>query len=325
MMKKVKKILAGVIIVQAIGITSIASASEYTVQSGDTFWKISNKLNISVTELMNANSAKEGSLIYVGQNIKLPQSKALQQNPKTSQITKKEATNNQSSQIYSYTVEPGDGLWAISNKVGMNFNNLLELNKLDSNSMIHIGQILKIDKEYKPLENNSFIKDILINSNDKQNIAYGTPLDWFNEVQYIIPIGKDFKVTDLKTQKTFNLRRTYGVNHADVEALTARDTETIKEIWGEFSWSRRAVIVEVEGIRIAASLAAMPHAGNDDDPANVHTAWRSENYGPGINLDAIKGNNMHGHLDLHFLNSKGHANPVLNAEHQKCVKQAAGI
>lgn len=313
-MRRVKKILASAIIVQALGVSSLASASSYTVQTGDTFWKISSKLKVDVTELMKVNNAKEGSVIYAGQNINLPAS---------IQVAKKEPTVDQSVKKYSYTVKAGDGLWAISSKVGMNFNSLLELNKLDSNSIIYAGQSLIIDSEYKPSDNN-IIKDT-INIDYNQNSTYGAPLDWFKEVQYIIPIGKNFKVTDFKTQKTFNLRRTYGVNHADVEALTSKDTETIKEIWGGFSWLRRSVIVEVDGMKIAGSLAAMPHAGNEKDAANVHTLWRSENYGAGQNLDAIKGNDMDGHMDLHFLNSKGHANPVPNVDHQRAVLEAAGM
>lgn len=313
-MKRVKKILSSVIIVQAIGVSSLASASDYIVQSGDTLWKISNKLKVDVTELMKVNNANQESVIYVGQNIKLPKSQAWQQNP----------TINQGIQKYNYTVEVGDGLWAISNKVGMSFNSLLELNKLDPDSIIYSGQSLIIDREYKSLDTNSS-KDKSSTINYRENSTYGELLDWFKEVQYIIPIGKDFKVTDVKTQKTFNLRRTYGVNHADVEALTSKDTKTIKEIWGEFSWVRRAVIVEVDGKRIAASLVAMPHAGNDKEPRGVHTTWRSENYGAGKNLDAVKENDMDGHMDLHFFNSKGHANPVLNADHQRAVMVAAGM
>lgn len=315
-MDRFRKILAGVMIIPTIGISSVAFASTYKVQSGDTFWNISNKLNISMDALMKVNNASEGTIIYVGQDIKLPGSQ-------NAQIVKSESSNNQSANTYNYTVKPGDGLWSISNKVGMNYKSLLELNNLTANSTIYPGQSLKIDKEYKVADNNT-----TINNNSykvEQNGKYGEALDWFKEVRYIIPLGTDFKVTDFRTQKTFNLRRTYGENHADVEALTAKDTEVIKEIWGGFSWTRRPVVVEVNGRKIAASLAAMPHAGNENAPKNAYTTWRSEGYGAGTNLDAIKGNNMHGHMDLHFLNSLGHANPTPNADHQRCVKEAAGI
>ena len=317
-MDRFRKILAGAMIIPTIGISSVAFASTYNVKSGDTFWKISHKLNISMDDLMKVNNATEGTIIYVGQNIKLPSSK----------VIKGETSNNQSDKIHSYTIKPGDGLWAISKKVGMNFDSFLALNNLTNDSVIYPGQTLKIDKEYKATANNTDIvnntNNIVINKGE-QNSKYGEALDWFKEVQYLIPRGADFKVTDFRTQKTFNLRRTYGENHADVEPLTAKDTEVIKELWGGFSWVRRPVVVEIKGRKIAASLAGMPHAGNENAPANAYTTWRSEGYGAGTNLDAIKGNNMHGHLDLHFLNSKGHANPVLNADHQRCVKEAAGI
>ena len=51
----------------------------------------------------------------------------------------------------------------------------------------------------------------------------------------------------------------------------------MKEIYGEWSWERRAIIVVVGGRRIAASMAGMPH-------------------GAGL----IKDNDFPGHFCVHF-------------------------
>lgn len=158
-----------------------------------------------------------------------------------------------------------------------------------------------------------------INTNTLQKGA----VDWFTKVQYIFPRGKNAKITDIKTGKSFIIKRTFGTNHADVEALTKEDTKIIKDIWGGFSWERRAVVVEVDGHILAGSMTAMPHAGVDNKPAVVVVNNRSGGYGRGQNLDAVKNNGMDGHIDIHFLNSRTHGTNVMQKVHQDKVKEAA--
>lgn len=154
---------------------------------------------------------------------------------------------------------------------------------------------------------------------------YGEILNW-DQAKELIPRGSDFKVIDFYTGESFMLRRSVGTNHADVETLTSEDTKRVKKVWGgDFSWDRRPVIVETKGRRIAASLAAMPHAGDENEPGGKTVNWRSLNYSRGTNLDYVKGNNMDGVMDLHFEGSKGHGNPVENVDHQNAVKIAAGL
>ncbi|HYF84324.1 MAG TPA: peptidoglycan-binding protein [Clostridia bacterium] len=149
-------------------------------------------------------------------------------------------------------------------------------------------------------------------------------LDWWTQASKVFARGSNAKVIDVRTGKSFNIKRTYGGNHADCETLTKEDTKIMKEIWGgEFSWSRRPVIVEVDGRRLAASMAGMPHAGLDSKPANVTVSSRSLGYGRGANLDTIKNNNMSGHFDIHFLKSRTHGTNRVDPAHQKAIKEAA--
>ena len=154
---------------------------------------------------------------------------------------------------------------------------------------------------------------------------YGEYIEW-KDAQKLMPRGTDFKVIDFRTGESFMLRRSVGTNHADVESVTAQDTRMIKKLWGgNFSWARRPVIVEINGRRLAASLAAMPHAGREDQPGGKVVKNRSGDFGEGSNLDYVKGNEMSGVMDLHFFGSVGHANPKPNKEHQDAVKEAAGL
>jgi len=130
----------------------------------------------------------------------------------------------------------------------------------------------------------------------------GNLIPWFSAGERIFPRGSNALVTDVDTGLTFWVRRTQGFNHADCETLTARDTAVMKGIYGgSWSWNRRAIVVSVNGRRIAASMAGMPHGG-----------------------EYIENNNMPGHFDIHFYRSKTHGSNSINSWHQAMVKKAAG-
>ncbi|SHK06686.1 peptidoglycan-binding domain-containing protein [Tepidibacter formicigenes] len=146
---------------------------------------------------------------------------------------------------------------------------------------------------------------------------------WFSKIERAVPRGSIVKVTDIYTGKSFQAKRTYGTNHADMENLTKEDTAILKNIYGnKWSWERRPIIVEYNGLSIPASMSGMPHAGNDNAPSTTYTSWRSGGYGGGANLDAVKGNNMDGHFDIHFLGSKTHGSNKIDSKHQEAVKIA---
>ena len=149
-------------------------------------------------------------------------------------------------------------------------------------------------------------------------------LDWWKSANKVFARGSVAKVIDVRTGKSFNIKRTYGGNHADCETLTAEDTKIMKAIWGgSFNWSRRPVILEIDGRLLAASMAGMPHAGLDNKPVNATVSGRSGGYGRGTNLDTVKNNNMNGHFDVHFLNSRTHGTNRVDSAHQKAIKEAA--
>lgn len=152
---------------------------------------------------------------------------------------------------------------------------------------------------------------------------YSGALDWFSQVSNIWKRGMNAVVTDVSTGKSFNMKRTYGTNHADVEPLTTEDTQTIKDVWGGFSWERRAVVVQIGEYTLAGSMTAMPHAGLDNKPEGTYVSGRSSGYGWGCNLDAVKDNGIDGHMDIHFKNSRTHTTNIMQKSHQDMVNKAA--
>ncbi len=80
--------------------------------------------------------------------------------------------------------------------------------------------------------------------------------------------------------------------------------------------------MEVDGYRIAASMTARPHAGRDDKPADRVVSNRSGGFGTGTNFDKVKGNDMDGHFDLYFLNSRTHYSNEEDAKHNAMIQKA---
>ena len=129
---------------------------------------------------------------------------------------------------------------------------------------------------------------------------YGEFLTW-SQTKEIFRMHDKARAVDVDSGMSFNVERRAGNNHADVQPLTARDSAIMKIIYGgKWSWKRKAIIVEVGGRRIAASMNGMPHGAG-----------------------AISGNDFDGHFCMHFLDSRTHSNEE-NLAHQLMVWKAAG-
>ena len=119
-------------------------------------------------------------------------------------------------------------------------------------------------------------------------------LTW-HEASAIIDGGTIIEVEDIWTGLTYTLRCASISGHADVEPLTAEDTEIIYRTRdGIWSWDARPVWVTIDGRILAASINGQPHAGS-----------------------TISENNMQGHLCLHFsgtvTNSKSYQEDLRSA------------
>jgi len=252
----------------------------YTVKAGDSLWNIANKFGTTVDEIKKANQLM-GDTIYVGQVLKLKADTNVQTpaNPQDNSVS-----------YITYTIKAGDTMWELSNRYGIPMTELLKANNMTVDSPLSIGQNILIPVHNIPVK-------------ERVSEKHGEYLDWWTEAQYVFPIGKVATVTDFQTGKSFQIKRTTGASHADCEPLTAKDAAMIKEVWGgEYSWKERAVIVEVDGRKIAASMASMPH-----------------------DVSYIKDNNFNGHFDLHFKNSTRHKDGLVSPAHQEQIKIAAGI
>lgn len=102
---------------------SVASASTYTVLSGDTLSAIASRFNTSVSNICSLNSISNPNLIYPGQVLQL--------------------CGQVDSSVY-HTVASGENLSSIASKYGVSWKNIADLNQLSNPNVIYPGQKLRI-------------------------------------------------------------------------------------------------------------------------------------------------------------------------------------
>ena len=123
-------------------VKNATSYMTYTVQTGDTLWKIARKYNCSITEIMAANSdrIKNPNRIHAGWQLKIPQSGT----PITGGTPDAVLPENKKSGIY--IVRQGDTLWKIARKYGCSVAEIVSLNRelIRDPALIYSGWELKV-------------------------------------------------------------------------------------------------------------------------------------------------------------------------------------
>mgnify|MGYP003466301110 FL=1 len=98
----------------------------YQVQRGDTLYSIAAQSKISLTELAQLNKLNNNSGLQVGQSIKIPAGSTVPE---------------------SYTVQSGDSLSAISAKYNLGMDYIANINGINRNTGLRVGQRLKLSGE----------------------------------------------------------------------------------------------------------------------------------------------------------------------------------
>ena len=236
-------------------------ATVHTVRTGDTFYDLARQYGTTSTALMAANPQYSSSNLPLGAKLTIPAQTA------TSTRT--------------HTVRTGDTLSALAVRYGTTVNQLRATNNLSSD-IIYPGMVLRLPTS----------------SVARASTGRAQALTW-SQVDRIFGRGTSARVTDVRTGLSFMTYRRGGWAHADVEPLTSQDTAILRQIYGgRWSWARRAIIVEVGGYRIAASMNGMPHGRSS------------------LN------NGFPGHHCIHFLNSTTHGTQRVCPAHQQAIRLA---
>jgi peptidoglycan hydrolase-like protein with peptidoglycan-binding domain len=209
----------------------------------------------------------------------------------TETFTALQGALSQKNSFVEYTVLPGETLVDIAAKFNTSIAAIMVKNNLPGNEIL-VGQKLMIPAVYSGM--------YTANSRSRTGRVQAVPWSIVNQLW---KNGEIARIIDVDTGKSFQVKRLFGYYHADVEPLTKYDTRTFLEInGGHWSWARRAVIIQLHNLYIAASTNGMPHGRR-----------------------SIYDNNFPGQFCAHFLGSRIHQDSRVDSEHQAMIEKAAAI
>ncbi|EPY2276700.1 MULTISPECIES: LysM peptidoglycan-binding domain-containing protein [Clostridium] len=347
-MKSKKLITTVLITIFLLAGSSMAKANtiNYTVQSGDSLWKISKKFNTTVSNITTLNKLNVNNPIYVGQVLTISNTGT--------------TTSTTASNTIKHTVVSGDTLWKLSIQYKTTVDKIKQLNNLTRDT-IFIGQVLVISSNSY---NNTTISSKVQTTNHKVAVGenlwtvaqkYNTSMDAImksnmlasnilmpgqiltvpvNSTAIVSPVGitmmrtktnniygdlynwengrriftvgQTATIKDLNTGITFKAKYYGGANHADIVALTKEDTANLKKIFPSWSWNYKRPMVLCFSQGGKYYQLAVSVTGMPHGDTNVYD------------------NGLAGHLDMYFYNSVGHSNPAIDQTHQSNVLKANG-
>ena len=121
--------------------------SKYKVQKGDTLYSISKKFQITVQELRAANNLSENDVLKADTVLIIPNADIANAVSLTSDTKNQKVDKNIKTSVH--VVQKGETLYRIAKNNNMTVSELLLLNNLDSNSVIKVGQKLKVREAVK--------------------------------------------------------------------------------------------------------------------------------------------------------------------------------
>ena len=181
--------------------TGVSTPDNYTVQSGDSLYSISNKFGITVDELKKTNNLISNNL-NIGQVLKIPI---------TNNGPEKEET------IIKYTVQSGDSLYKIANKYNTTVDELKKINNLNNN-LLSIGQILSIPttQDIEEIPQEDYFNYNVVSGDSLYSIArkFDTSVDNIKSLNdltsNLLSVGQTLKIPTTSTKE-----KTYVVKSGD--------------------------------------------------------------------------------------------------------------
>lgn len=185
----------------------------YTVQSGDTLYKIANQYGVTVAEIMELNNLGT-TVLTVGEQILIP--------------------NKSQDTTTTYTVKSGDSLYKIAGQYGVTVDEIITANNLKS-TKLQIGQVLVIPTgTIQPtptptLPNNNYITYTVKPGDSLYKIAnnYNTTVNAIKELNNLksnnLSIGQQLKIPSSSNDTSYT---TYTVKKGDSLWLIANNFNT---------------------------------------------------------------------------------------------------
>ena len=108
---------------------------EYTIKDGDTLFKLAEKFNTTVDDLVKLNGIEDPDEIWAGNILKIPVFPVTLPMPKP---------DNDNDDTIKYIVQEGDTLWKIAKRFNVSVADIINLNRLCNPDCIYPEQVITI-------------------------------------------------------------------------------------------------------------------------------------------------------------------------------------
>ncbi|HSV30725.1 MAG TPA: LysM peptidoglycan-binding domain-containing protein [Atribacteraceae bacterium] len=176
-----------------------ASPTIHKVRSGESLWLISRIYGLSLRSIMEANSLNESSVLRVGMPLSIP----VDAEEGTSAVSTSVQAGRES---FTYTIEPGDSLWEISRKFGVNLQTLMSVNNLGNSSRLQINQILVIPGGQAPRQ----VADQTSREYEIYRVTAGDSL-WSVSRRFRVSLNQLMSVNGLSQNSTIRIGQTLRI------------------------------------------------------------------------------------------------------------------
>jgi len=129
------------------GPTASVTTATYTVQQGDFWFSIAQKLGVDLQSLLDANGMTLTTALYPGIRLMVPPKSAPSLPPAAPSSSGTTSTTKSTVAVGgSYTVVANDSWGMIAGKLGVKLADLLSVNGATTSTVIHPGQSIKVPK-----------------------------------------------------------------------------------------------------------------------------------------------------------------------------------
>lgn len=161
--------------------------SVHVVVSGDTVWKIAQKYNVSMREIININGIADSQRIAVGQALAIPEPRQY------------------------HVIRPGESLWLISRRYQVTVDEIVRANNISNPDTVPTGLRLYIPPKARPVvETNSYVDPRMTGASTAELVNQaGKQLTYLSVFTYAV--RRDGGLTPVEDQPSLNAAFNHGV------------------------------------------------------------------------------------------------------------------
>lgn len=204
----------------------------HVVASGETLWRIAQRYQADLNQIILLNQFEDPNRLVVGQSIVIPEPQReyvvqagdnlwIIANMLGVSVQELAAANNITDPslifvgemleipYFSHTIQAGETLWSIANRYGVGMEQIAQANQITNPSAIYVGQTLRIPAPMKPLTEINAYTTQMNEQGRAEVLALGRDFTYLSPFSY--SIREDGSMTDMQENLVLDAARANDV------------------------------------------------------------------------------------------------------------------